>query len=108
MAKIMTQIDLLTKHVMQSGYKIVNVVGSSSRVSRDDAKFEALYNKEIQFLSSQVWGEGGSRLSYPRSRVNQDWNRDRDYGKRDRDRNWHDRCTNWRDRGDNKEGYVPP
>uniref|UniRef100_M1DX90 Integrase core domain containing protein n=1 Tax=Solanum tuberosum TaxID=4113 RepID=M1DX90_SOLTU len=39
--------DLLTKHVMGSGYKSVNAVGASSGVSPDDAQFEAMYNEKI-------------------------------------------------------------
>ncbi|WMV46270.1 hypothetical protein MTR67_039655 [Solanum verrucosum] len=39
MAKIMTHMDLLTKHVMGGGYKVLNAVGSSSGVALDDAQF---------------------------------------------------------------------
>lgn len=38
---------LLTKHVMGSSYKVVNAVGTSSRVSSYDAKFETMYNEEV-------------------------------------------------------------
>ncbi|WMV50528.1 hypothetical protein MTR67_043913 [Solanum verrucosum] len=69
MAKIMTQMDLLTKHVMGSGYKSVNAVGASSGVCPDDAQFEAMYNEEVRFLSNQA---GGSRPSYKRLGKNQD------------------------------------
>ncbi|WMV41956.1 hypothetical protein MTR67_035341 [Solanum verrucosum] len=79
MAKKMTQMDLLTKHVMGGGSKAMNVVGASSGVSLDDTQFEAIYNEEVQFLSNQA---GGSRPSYQRSGENQGWNRDRDENKK--------------------------
>ncbi|WMV41908.1 hypothetical protein MTR67_035293 [Solanum verrucosum] len=75
MAKIMTQMDLLTKNVMGGGYKDMNTVGANSGVSPDDAQFEDMYNVEVQFLSNQT---GGSRPSYPRSGGNHGGNRDRD------------------------------
>ncbi|WMV41608.1 hypothetical protein MTR67_034993 [Solanum verrucosum] len=82
MAKIMIQMDLLTKHVMGSAYKVVNAVGANS-VNHDEMQFEDMYNEEVLFLSNQA---GGSHQSYPRSSGNQGWNRDRDDGWRDRDR----------------------
>uniref|UniRef100_M1DXZ1 Integrase core domain containing protein n=1 Tax=Solanum tuberosum TaxID=4113 RepID=M1DXZ1_SOLTU len=87
MAKIMIQMDLLTKHVMESGYKVVNAVGANS-MSPNEMQFEDRYNEEVHFLSNQA---GGSHLSYPRSGGNQGWNRDCDDGWRDRDRDWCDR-----------------
>jgi len=47
MVKIMTQMDLLKRHVIGSGYKAMNEVGASSRVKLDDAKFEAMYKEEV-------------------------------------------------------------
>ncbi|WMV29902.1 hypothetical protein MTR67_023287 [Solanum verrucosum] len=82
MEKMMTQMELLTKHVMGSGDKAMNVVGTNSEMSSDDAYFEAIYNKEVQFLSSQAVG---SRPFYPRLGGNQGWNRDRADGWRDLD-----------------------
>ncbi|WMV54791.1 hypothetical protein MTR67_048176 [Solanum verrucosum] len=64
--------DLLTKHVIGGGYKAMNVVGANSGISLDDAKFETMYNEEVQFLSNLV---GDSCPIYPRPSGNQDWNK---------------------------------
>ncbi|WMV29561.1 hypothetical protein MTR67_022946 [Solanum verrucosum] len=73
MAKMMTQLDLLSKHVTIGGRKDVNAVCNSSGMSPDEAQFETMYNEEVIFLSNQVCvgGGGGSHLSYPRSSGNQ-------------------------------------
>ncbi|WMV29901.1 hypothetical protein MTR67_023286 [Solanum verrucosum] len=70
MAKMMTQMDLLTKHVMSGGYKVVNAVGANSGMSSNDAQFLAMYNKKVQFLTNQA---RGSRPRYPRPSGNQGW-----------------------------------
>lgn len=48
----MTQLDLITKHVMgpppRGVHKNVNVVGVV--VNDEDTNFEALYNEEIQYV----------------------------------------------------------
>ncbi|WMV45666.1 hypothetical protein MTR67_039051 [Solanum verrucosum] len=87
MAKMMTQMDLLTKYVMGSGSKSVNAVGVSG-VNLDEAHFESMYNEKVHFLANQT---GGFRPNYPRPDENQSWNRDRGDGWRGRDRNWRDR-----------------
>lgn len=51
-AKIMTQMDIWTNHVMGGGSKSVNVMGVSGDKSIDVEKFEARYNEELQFLSN--------------------------------------------------------
>ncbi|WMV37411.1 hypothetical protein MTR67_030796 [Solanum verrucosum] len=54
MAKIMTQMDLLTKYVMGSGSKVVNAISARSGMSPDDTQFEAMYNEGVQYLSNQA------------------------------------------------------
>ncbi|WMV41905.1 hypothetical protein MTR67_035290 [Solanum verrucosum] len=105
MAKIMTQMDLLTKYVMGGGYKDMNAVGANSGVSPNDAQFKAMYNVEVKFFSNQI---RGSRLSYPMPRGNHGWNRDRGDGWRDWDLDWLDRGENLRDRDGDKGRYVHP
>ncbi|WMV58955.1 hypothetical protein MTR67_052340 [Solanum verrucosum] len=45
MAKIITQINLLSKYVMGGGTKLENVVGTNSGLCPDDAKFEIVVGK---------------------------------------------------------------
>ena len=40
---MMTQLDLLTKHVMNGGLKAVNAIDAGKRNVSEDEKFEALY-----------------------------------------------------------------
>ncbi|WMV19593.1 hypothetical protein MTR67_012978 [Solanum verrucosum] len=61
MAKMMTQINLLSKHFSGGGTNSINVVGTNSEKCHDDAKFEVLYNEEVQYLRNQV---GGSHNNY--------------------------------------------
>ena len=63
MAKMMTQMDLLTKHVINGGLKSVNAIHASKGHVSEDAKFDALFEEEVQYLSNQP---GGSRPNYPR------------------------------------------
>ncbi|WMV09579.1 hypothetical protein MTR67_002964 [Solanum verrucosum] len=101
---MITQMDLLSKHVMGSGSKVVNDIGVSG-VNPDDAHFEALFNEDLSFLPNQ---RGGFRQNYPRPGGNKGWNRERDEGWKDRDKEWCDRGTNLREKDCDKEIYVPP
>uniref|UniRef100_M1DHC5 Integrase core domain containing protein n=1 Tax=Solanum tuberosum TaxID=4113 RepID=M1DHC5_SOLTU len=85
MAKMMTQLDILSKNVMGVGINSVNVVGVGG-TNPDEAQFERLYNEEVNFLANQG---GGYRANNPRLDGNQGWNSDE--GWRDRDRDWCDR-----------------
>uniref|UniRef100_M1DSM3 Putative plant transposon protein domain-containing protein n=1 Tax=Solanum tuberosum TaxID=4113 RepID=M1DSM3_SOLTU len=55
MAKRMTQLDILAKNVMCAGARSVNAIGVGC-VNLDEAKFEALYNEEVNFLTNQGGG----------------------------------------------------
>uniref|UniRef100_M1D9K5 Putative plant transposon protein domain-containing protein n=1 Tax=Solanum tuberosum TaxID=4113 RepID=M1D9K5_SOLTU len=68
MAKIMTQLDILSKNVMGVGAKTVNDMGVGC-VNPEEVKFEVLYNEEVNFLANQ---RGGYRANYPRKGGNQD------------------------------------
>ena len=112
MAKMMTQIDLLTKYVMNSGLKTVNAIDAGKGHVSEDVKFDTMYEEEVQYLSNQPAGsrpnyprpggnpnwnsnEGqreGSYPSYPKPGGNQGWTKERDGGWKERD---------WRDRGAN-------
>jgi len=100
MAKIMTQLDILSKNVMGAGARRVNVVGVGC-VNLDEAEFEALYNEKANFLANQG---GGYRSNYLRQGGNQ--GRNMNIGWKDRDREWRDRNPNWKNR--EKDRYVPP
>lgn len=94
MARVMTQLYLLTKHVMGGGYKSVNDLALSSSKCYEDNKFEALYNEEVQTLSNQV---GHSHPTFQRQNMNQGWNKDKDkeWWNKERDGNWRDRDREW-------------
>ncbi|KAK4729592.1 hypothetical protein R3W88_022580 [Solanum pinnatisectum] len=99
MAKILTQLDILSKNVMGAGTRGVNVVGVRS-TNLEKMKVEALYREEVNFLANQR----GGYHSNPRQGGNQGWVRDE--GWKDRDGEWRDQNPNWKDR--EKDRYVPP
>ncbi|WMV09149.1 hypothetical protein MTR67_002534 [Solanum verrucosum] len=61
MEKRMTQLDLLSKHIMEGGLKSVNAIGTNSWQCSDYSMFEALHDKQVQFLGNQL---GSSNLTY--------------------------------------------
>uniref|UniRef100_M1D8X1 Putative plant transposon protein domain-containing protein n=1 Tax=Solanum tuberosum TaxID=4113 RepID=M1D8X1_SOLTU len=60
MSKIMTQLHILSKNVMGAGARDVNVRGVEC-TNLEEAKFEALYSEEVNFLANQG---GGYRSNY--------------------------------------------
>jgi len=62
MAKMMNELDFLSKNVMGSGLKSVNDVGVGE-VNPGEAQFEPMYNVEVNFLANQ---RGGFRSNFPR------------------------------------------
>jgi len=67
MAKIMTQLDILSKNVMGAGTRGVNAIGIRC-ANPEESTFDALYNEEVNFLANQG---GGYRSNYPRQGGNQ-------------------------------------
>uniref|UniRef100_M1D8H5 Integrase core domain containing protein n=1 Tax=Solanum tuberosum TaxID=4113 RepID=M1D8H5_SOLTU len=102
MAKMMTQLDILSKNVMGSGLKSVNIFGIGGE-NPNEWRFESFYNEEVNFLANDG---GGFRPNYPRPSGNPGWNRDN--GWRNRDKEWRDRNATWKERDGDKERYVPP
>ncbi|WMV08303.1 hypothetical protein MTR67_001688 [Solanum verrucosum] len=98
MAKIMTQLDILSKNVMGAGACVVNVVGVRC-VNTQEVNFEALYNEEVNFLANQG---GGYRSNYPRLCGNQGCGRDDGW----KDHEWRDQNSNWKD--GEEDIYFPP
>lgn len=60
MAKIITQLDLPTKHVMGAPLKVVNIIDSNSTRDYDDEEMENL-DEKILFFSNQL---GDSHPTY--------------------------------------------
>uniref|UniRef100_M1DKF9 Integrase core domain containing protein n=1 Tax=Solanum tuberosum TaxID=4113 RepID=M1DKF9_SOLTU len=52
MAKMMTQLDLLSNNMMGSGLKSVNVVEAGG-VNPEEAQLEPMYNEDVNFLSNK-------------------------------------------------------
>ncbi|XP_059281184.1 uncharacterized protein LOC132034854 [Lycium ferocissimum] len=97
MAKLVTQMDLLTKHVMGDGSKKVNTVESYEGGSLDEQCFQ-MYDEEASYIKNQREGsrpnyQGPSQGSWWQGQGNQDWNKDQCH-------------SNWRDNHDNNQrGY---
>uniref|UniRef100_M1DH82 Integrase core domain containing protein n=1 Tax=Solanum tuberosum TaxID=4113 RepID=M1DH82_SOLTU len=87
---------------MGDGVQSVNVMGVGC-INRDEAKFEALYTKEVNFLAKQG---GGYHSNYPRQGGNQGWNRDE--GWKDRDREWRDCNPTCKEKVGENDRYTPP
>ncbi|XP_059277798.1 uncharacterized protein LOC132031977 [Lycium ferocissimum] len=80
MAKLVTQMDLLTKHVLGGGSKRVNVVGSCEGDSMDEHCFQVC-EEEANFINNQAGGsrpnyQGPNQGSWRQGQGNQDWNKD--------------------------------
>lgn len=58
MAKMIIQLDPITKHIMRppltGNHK--NVIAVRAVGNDDDATFEALYNEEVQYIGNQMVG----------------------------------------------------
>ncbi|KAK4723933.1 hypothetical protein R3W88_026712 [Solanum pinnatisectum] len=68
MAKIITQLDILSKNVMVASAHSVNIVGVGCENPKE-MKFEALYNKEVNYLENQG---RGYHSNYPRQGIKED------------------------------------
>lgn len=99
MAKIMIQLEFLSKIVMGVGACGVNVMGVGY-ATREEIKFESLHNEELNFLTNQG---GVYRSNYLRQGGHQSW--DIYEGWKDCDREWRDLNPNWND--GEKDRYVP-
>lgn len=54
MAKMMTQLDLLTKNVMGGGRKNINVFSTTGDMPFDGVPYDIHYNEEVQYMGNQV------------------------------------------------------
>lgn len=71
MVKRMIQLDLFSKHVIGGGLKLVNLVGTDSGYCLNDAKFEAIYKVEFQYVRIQI-----GIITEINNDMNQGWNKD--------------------------------
>lgn len=67
-AKMLTQLELFTNHVMGRNHKRVNVLEATSDVIFGSTSFEGDYNKEVDYMGNQMVG---SRLTFSRQLKNQ-------------------------------------
>lgn len=67
MAKMMTQLDFLTKHVIEGNWKSVNVVVAVGNVVYDTISYEGGYSEEVRYIGNQMMG---SYSDFPRPSEN--------------------------------------
>uniref|UniRef100_M1DCE9 Uncharacterized protein n=1 Tax=Solanum tuberosum TaxID=4113 RepID=M1DCE9_SOLTU len=60
MAKIMTQLDIFSKNFMGAGARGVNIVGIGY-ANPEEAKFDALYNEEVEVWKMLEKLQGGEQ-----------------------------------------------
>ncbi|XP_059289056.1 uncharacterized protein LOC132042546 [Lycium ferocissimum] len=113
MAKLVTQMDLLTKHVMGGGSKKVNAVETCEGGPMDEQCFQ-MHDEEASYVNNLREGsrpnyQGPNQGSWRQGQGNQGWNKEQGH-------------SNWRDNRDNNQGgynnnynnhrssnpYVPP
>ncbi|XP_060177802.1 uncharacterized protein LOC132607737, partial [Lycium barbarum] len=132
MAKLVTQMDLLTKHVMGGGSKKVNAVESFEGGPPDEQCFQ-MYDEEASYVNNLREGsrpnyQGPNQGSWRQGQGNQGWNKEQGHSNwrenRDNNQGWNKEQghSNWRDNRDNNQGgynsnynnhrstnpYVPP
>lgn len=56
MAKMITQVKLLPKHMMGTGVRSVNVIGSQEAKSLEEDNAYALFDDEVQYMANQMAG----------------------------------------------------
>lgn len=64
LAKMMTQLELMTEHVMGAGPKGVNVVRMHGQMHYEGESSPPRYEEECQFMANQM---GGFSIRVPRS-----------------------------------------
>lgn len=60
---MLTQLDLLTKHIMGGNQKSVNAIGVSVDVVCDNVPYEGGQNEEVHYMGNHVFG---SQLTFPK------------------------------------------
>lgn len=56
MANILTQLDLLTKHVMGENQKNINAIGTSGDSIYDNVPYEGVYSEEVHYMGNPIMG----------------------------------------------------
>lgn len=52
MAKMLTQLDLLTKHVFCSNRKNMNAIGAAREVTYDSVPYDGGYSEEVHYIGN--------------------------------------------------------